>query len=148
MLSQPYCSHNLRILEKHLLPETQKWVWRVTGSLQTSPYARRSLSPFGPAGLERRGRERAYCSVTRNRDPNTTLPFSMSVEGMGPFWPRRKRPPLRGLRDLSPADTRPDAVANSDGSDGEPLSLQGRSPPAARRKAGLRAVLYLVPCDA
>jgi hypothetical protein len=28
--------------------------------------------------------ERAYCSVARNRGPNTTLLSSMSVEGMGP----------------------------------------------------------------
>jgi transposase len=28
--------------------------------------------------------ERAYCSVPRNRGPNTTLLSSMSVEGMGP----------------------------------------------------------------
>ncbi len=31
----------------------------------------------------RRG-ERAYCSVPRNRGPNTTLLASMSIEGMGP----------------------------------------------------------------
>jgi DDE superfamily endonuclease len=31
----------------------------------------------------RRG-ERAYCSVPRNRGPNTTLLASMSTEGMGP----------------------------------------------------------------
>jgi transposase len=28
--------------------------------------------------------QRAYCSVPRNREPNTTLLSSMSVEGMGP----------------------------------------------------------------
>src|ERR671933_288605 len=28
--------------------------------------------------------ERAYCSVPRNRGPNTTLLSSMSIEGMGP----------------------------------------------------------------
>jgi transposase len=40
-----------------------------------------SLSPlyaWAPRG------ERAYCSVPRNRGPNTTLLSSMSVEGMGP----------------------------------------------------------------
>jgi len=40
-----------------------------------------SLSPlyaWAPKG------ERAYCSVPRNRGPNTTLLSSMSVEGMGP----------------------------------------------------------------
>lgn len=31
----------------------------------------------------RRG-ERAYCSVPRNRGPNTTLLASMSIKGMGP----------------------------------------------------------------
>jgi transposase len=40
-----------------------------------------SLSPlyaWAPKG------ERAYCSVPRNRGPNTTLLSSMSMEGMGP----------------------------------------------------------------
>jgi transposase len=40
-----------------------------------------SLSPlyaWAPKG------ERAYCSVPRNRGPNTTLLSSMSIEGMGP----------------------------------------------------------------
>jgi transposase len=40
-----------------------------------------SLSPlyaWAPKG------ERAYCSVPRNRGPNTTLLSTMSVEGMGP----------------------------------------------------------------
>jgi transposase len=40
-----------------------------------------SLSPL--YGWAKTG-ERAYCSVPRNRGPNTTLLSSMSVEGMGP----------------------------------------------------------------
>jgi hypothetical protein len=40
-----------------------------------------SLSPL--YAWARRG-ERAYCSVPRNRGPNTTLLSSMSVSGMGP----------------------------------------------------------------
>ena len=40
-----------------------------------------SLSPL--YGWAKKG-ERAYCSVPRNRGPNTTLLSSMSMEGMGP----------------------------------------------------------------
>ena len=40
-----------------------------------------SLSPL--YGWVKKG-ERAYCSVPRNRGPNTTLLSSMSMEGMGP----------------------------------------------------------------
>jgi transposase len=40
-----------------------------------------SLSPL--YAWSRRG-ERAWCSVPRNRGPNTTLLSSMSIEGMGP----------------------------------------------------------------
>ncbi len=40
-----------------------------------------SLSPLYAWALEG---ERAYCSVPRNRGPNTTLLSSRSVEGMGP----------------------------------------------------------------
>jgi hypothetical protein len=40
-----------------------------------------SLSPF--YAWAKKG-ERAYCSVPRNRGPNTTLLSSMSISGMGP----------------------------------------------------------------
>jgi hypothetical protein len=40
-----------------------------------------SLSPL--YGWAKKGK-RAYCSVPRNRDKNTTLLSSMSVEGIGP----------------------------------------------------------------
>ena len=43
--------------------------------------ANTSLSPL--RAWSRRG-QRAYCSVPRNRGPNTTLLASMNVEGMGP----------------------------------------------------------------
>lgn len=72
--------------------ERDEWLraaWRVMGAEEID--ARRlvfvdemgtniSLSPlyaWAPKG------ERAYCSVPRNRGPNTTLLSSMSVEGMG-----------------------------------------------------------------
>jgi DDE superfamily endonuclease len=40
-----------------------------------------SLSPV--YGWAKKG-ERAYCSVPRNRGPNTTLLSSMSISGIGP----------------------------------------------------------------
>jgi transposase len=73
--------------------ERDEWVraaWRVTLAQQIDPQrlvfvdemgANTSLSPiyaYSPKG------QRAYCSVPRNRGPNTTLLSCMSVEGMGP----------------------------------------------------------------
>jgi transposase len=64
--------------------------WRVMVSERVEPErfifveemgANTSLSVL--RACSRRG-ERAYCSVPRNRDKNTTLLASMSMEGMGP----------------------------------------------------------------
>jgi len=73
--------------------ERDEWLrvaWRVMVSERVKPQrfvfvdemgANISLSPL--RAWSRRG-QRAYCSVPRNRGPNTTLLASMSVEGMGP----------------------------------------------------------------
>lgn len=73
--------------------ERDEWLraaWRVTLAAQIDPErlvfvdemgANTSLYPiyaYSPKG------QRAYCSVPRNRGPNTTLLSCMSVEGMGP----------------------------------------------------------------
>jgi transposase len=73
--------------------ERDEWLraaWRVTLAQQIDPErlifidemgANTSLSPiyaYAPKG------QRAYCSVPRNRGPNTTLLSCMSVKGMGP----------------------------------------------------------------
>jgi hypothetical protein len=72
--------------------ERDEWLraaWRVTLAQRIDPQrlvfvdemgAHTSLSPiyaYSPKG------QRAYCSVPRNRGPNTTLLSCMSVEGMG-----------------------------------------------------------------
>jgi transposase len=72
--------------------ERDKWLraaWRMTLAAQIDPKrlvfvdemgTNTSLSPiyaYSPRG------QRAYCSVPRNRGPNTTLLSCMSVEGMG-----------------------------------------------------------------
>ena len=44
---------------------------------------RANISLYVLRAWSRRG-QRAYCSVPRNRGPNTTLLSSMSMEGMGP----------------------------------------------------------------
>jgi hypothetical protein len=52
--------------------------------------------------------ERAYCSVPRNRGPNTTLLSSMSVEGMGPSLAVvRAQLTVRSLRHMSNTSWRP-----------------------------------------
>jgi transposase len=73
--------------------ERDEWLraaWRVRVSERVEPKqfvfvdemgANISLSPL--RAWSRRG-QRAYCSVPRNRGPNTTLLACMSVEGMGP----------------------------------------------------------------
>jgi hypothetical protein len=70
--------------------ELLRAAWRVTVAKEIEAHrlvfvdemgTNTSLSPlyaWAPRG------ERAYCSVPRNRGPNTTLLSSMSVEGMGP----------------------------------------------------------------
>jgi transposase len=70
--------------------EWQRAAWRVTVAEEIDAHrlvfvdemgTNTSLSPlyaWAPRG------ERAYCSVPRNRGPNTTLLSSMSAEGIGP----------------------------------------------------------------
>ena len=70
--------------------EWRRAAWRVTVAARLDPNllvfvdemgTNTSLSPlraWSPKG------QRAYCSVPRNRGPNTTLLSSMTMEGMGP----------------------------------------------------------------
>jgi transposase len=73
--------------------EQDEWLraaWRVTLAQQIDPRrlvfvdemgTNTSLSPL--RGWSPKG-QRAYCSVPRNRGPNTTLLSSMTMQGMGP----------------------------------------------------------------
>jgi transposase len=74
--------------------ERDEWLratWRVTLAAKLDPKRLVFVDEMGTntslsalRAWSRRGR-RAFCSVPRNRGPNTTLLSSMSVEGMGPF---------------------------------------------------------------
>jgi hypothetical protein len=74
--------------------EQNEWLraaWRVTLAQQIDPRrlvfvdemgTNTSLSPL--RGWSPKG-QRAYCSVPRNRGPNTMLLSSMTMQGMGPY---------------------------------------------------------------
>jgi transposase len=74
--------------------ERDEWLratWRVTLAAKLDPKRLVFVDEMGTntslsalRAWSRRGR-RAFCSVPRNRGPNTTLLSSMTVEGMGPF---------------------------------------------------------------
>src|SRR5215218_10981473 len=73
--------------------ERDEWLrtaWRVTLAAKLDPKRLVFVDEMGTntslsalRAWSRRGR-RAFCSVPRNRGPNTTLLSSMTVEGMGP----------------------------------------------------------------
>jgi transposase len=73
--------------------ERDEWLraaWRVTLAAKTDPKRLVFVDEMGTntslsvlRAWSRRG-QRAYCSVPRNRGPNTTLLSSMTTEGMGP----------------------------------------------------------------
>jgi hypothetical protein len=73
--------------------ERDEWLraaWRVTLAARIDPKRLVFVDEMGAntslSALRARSRlgRRAYCSVPRNRGPNTTLLSSMTVEGMGP----------------------------------------------------------------
>jgi hypothetical protein len=73
--------------------ERDEWLrvaWRVMLTAQIDPKRLVFVDEMGTntslsvlRAWSRRG-QRAYCSVPRNRGPNTTLLSSMTMEGMGP----------------------------------------------------------------
>jgi hypothetical protein len=105
--------------------------------------ANASLSPL--RAWSRRG-QRAYCSVPRNRGPNTTLLASMNVDGMGPALAVEGSITAAVFRALHLGCTRAEAAAGASRAYGQPSprTRASASGSSSKRSYGLGATVPAV----